>query len=600
PDGSRLVYGYDAGGRLSAIAAVRADGASEGTTTFAYDLSGRLLKAASPDAVVEYAYNRAGQVVSETVNGEAVASGYDAAGQRSAVSGLLASLSLGWQGGRLTTLGIGSHQPLTFSHTASGEEQRRSNGSGFALRHEWSAAGLLSRQALEGVSGVLERRYRYDVLDRLTGLSDSHWGEQALRLNGTGQVVAERREQGRRQQARLFGYDSEQNLCEVSAIEPDGAGRLSASNAVVQASSGYDAAGRVVVRGDNRYQYDACGRLVSKRESRAGFRPRDTQFGWDAQDRLVRVSLPDGSRWRYRYDAFGRRISKVREGQAPSAQAVARVAYRWDGDQLSGQTQYRADGSVARAVQWVYEPGSFRPLAQVEEKGGRTQLHYIVTDLTGTARELCSETGEVHWRGEQALWGAHREEKIPIPLRRWLGDAANEAVYCELRYQGQVYDSETGLYYNRHRYFDPETAQYLSGDPIGLAGGIRPQGYVNNPFEWADPLGLNPIPPTFKAQFRAAKRSLNIPKNVNTPKPVKVFDSKYENRTVWEYDVDGKKKYIVMHEEDKFGRGPHLHTADDLHGSPLEPKNRYNQHPGHFPEDKEGIKDLRGDKCPKH
>ncbi|WP_428845672.1 RHS repeat domain-containing protein [Dickeya oryzae] len=441
--------------------------------------------------MVEYTYNRAGQVVSETVNGEAVASGYDAAGQRSAVSGLLASLSLGWQGGRLTTLGIGSHQPLTFSHTASGEERQRSNGAGFALRHEWSATGLLSRQALDGVSGVLERRYQYDALDRLTGISDSHWGEQALRLNGTGQVVAERREQGRQQQARLFGYDSEQNLCEVSAIVPDGAGRLSTANAVVQASAGYDVAGRVVMRGDSRYQYDACGRLVNKRESRAGFRPRETQFEWDAQDRLVRVRLPDGARWRYRYDAFGRRISKVREGQAPSAQAVARVAYRWDGDQLSGQTQYRADGSVARAVQWVYEPGSFRPLAQVEEKDERTQLHYIVTDLTGTARELCSETGEVHWRGEQGLWGTHREEKIPIPLRRWLGDAANEEVYCELRYQGQVYDAETGLYYNRHRYFDPETAQYLSSDPIGIAGGIRPQGYVHNPMEWVDPLGLS-------------------------------------------------------------------------------------------------------------
>ncbi|MEI7378205.1 HNH/endonuclease VII fold putative polymorphic toxin, partial [Dickeya chrysanthemi] len=196
------------------------------------------------------------------------------------------------------------------------------------------------------------------------------------------------------------------------------------------------------------------------------------------------------------------------------AQAVARVAYRWDGDQLSGQTQYRADGSVARAVQWVYEPGSFRPLAQVEEKGGRTQLHYIVTDLTGTARELCSEAGEVHWRGEQGLWGVHREDRRPIPLRRWLGDAANEEVYCELRYQGQVYDSETGLYYNRHRYYDPETAQYLSSDPIGLGGGIRPQAYVHNPLEWVDPLGLVGCPGKFKSRneaFRAAKRDAGIP-----------------------------------------------------------------------------------------
>ncbi|WP_233960471.1 RHS repeat domain-containing protein, partial [Pectobacterium versatile] len=355
---------------------------------------------------------------------------------------------------------------------------------------------LLQRQALEGADGrvndVLERRYQYDVLDRLTGISDSHWGEQAFRLNGAGQVTAERRDEGRRRQARLFGYDSEQNLCEVSQIAPGLGETLKTQDAVVQASARYDAAGRVVERGHTQYRYDDCGRLAMKRETRPGFRPKETYFDWDVQDRLVRVSLPDGARWRYRYDAFGRRINKVREGQLPSAQAVARVAYRWDGDQLIGQQQYRADGSAAREVQWVYEPGSFRPLAQVEAQGDSTQLHYIVTDLTGTARELCSEEGEIRWRGEQELWGAHREERRPIPLRRYLGDAANEEVYCELRYQGQLYDAETGLYYNRHRYYDAESGQYLSPDPIGLLGGIRPQAYVHNPLEWVDPLGLTP------------------------------------------------------------------------------------------------------------
>ncbi len=433
-------------------------------------------------------------MTSETVNGEAVQSGYDAGGQRAVVEGILAPLQLAWQSGRLSSLGIGSHQPLQFSHMAAGEEQRRTNGSGFALRHEWSPTGLLQRQALEGADGrvndVLERRYQYDVLDRLTGICDSHWGEQAFRLNGAGQVTAERRDEGRRRQARLFGYDSEQNLCEVSQIAPGLGETLKVQDAVVQASARYDAAGRVVERGHTQYRYDDCGRLAMKRETRPGFRPKETYFDWDVQDRLVRVSLSDGARWRYRYDAFGRRVSKVREGQAPSAQAVARVAYRWDGDQLIGQQQYYADGSAAREVQWVYEPGSFRPLAQVEAQGDSTQLHYIVTDLTGTARELCSEEGEIRWRGEQGLWGAHREERRPIPLRRYLGDAANEEVYCELRYQGQLYDAETGLYYNRHRYYDAESGQYLSPDPIGLGGGIRPQGYVHNPLEWVDPLGL--------------------------------------------------------------------------------------------------------------
>ncbi|WP_240346862.1 RHS repeat domain-containing protein, partial [Pectobacterium brasiliense] len=319
----------------------------------------------------------------------------------------------------------------------------------------------------------------------------------------------ERRDEGRRRQARLFGYDSEQNLCEVSQIAPGLGETLKVQDAVVQASARYDAAGRVIERGHTQYRYDDCGRLAVKRETRPGFRPKETYFDWDVQDRLVRVSLPDGARWRYRYDAFGRRVSKVREGQVPSAQAVERVAYRWDGDQLIGQQQYRADGSAAREVQWVYEPGSFRPLAQVEAQGDSTQLHYIVTDLTGTARELCSEEGEVRWRGEQGLWGAHREERRPIPLRRYLGDAANEEVYCELRYQGQLFDAETGLYYNRHRYYDAESGQYLSPDPIGLAGGLRPQGYVHNPLEWVDPLGLT----------KAGCDGENSPENSKKPDP---------------------------------------------------------------------------------
>ena len=55
---------------------------------------------------------------------------------------------------------------------------------------------------------------------------------------------------------------------------------------------------------------------------------------------------------------------------------------------------------------------------------------------------------------------------------------------------GQYFDKESGLHYNRHRYYDPESSQYLSSDPIGLAGGLTPQSYVHNPNGWVDPLGL--------------------------------------------------------------------------------------------------------------
>ena len=70
------------------------------------------------------------------------------------------------------------------------------------------------------------------------------------------------------------------------------------------------------------------------------------------------------------------------------------------------------------------------------------------------------------------------------------------AVYADrisnpLRFQGQYFDAETGLHYNRHRYYDPEIAGFISQDPIGLAGGLNVYQYAPNPLGWVDPLGLS-------------------------------------------------------------------------------------------------------------
>nr|WP_227743584.1 RHS repeat-associated core domain-containing protein [Hafnia paralvei] len=61
-----------------------------------------------------------------------------------------------------------------------------------------------------------------------------------------------------------------------------------------------------------------------------------------------------------------------------------------------------------------------------------------------------------------------------------------------MRFSGQYADEESGLYYNRHRYYDGDTGLYLSPDPIGLGGGVNPYSYVKNPLKWVDPLGLCP------------------------------------------------------------------------------------------------------------
>lgn len=170
-----------------------------------------------------------------------------------------------------------------------------------------------------------------------------------------------------------------------------------------------------------------------------------------------------------------------------------------------------------------------------------------------------------------------------------------ETNFVPFLFQGQYYDVETKLAYNRFRYYAPEWGMYISQDPIRLEAGLtNPYAYVHDTNGWIDPLGLAKTL-TLRAAFRRAKQQLRIPKNVNTPIATKVFDSSSENRTVWAFTGEHKGKYIILHADDKFGRPPHLHTATDLdrYSSPLI-KGRYNQHAGHIPEEREVL--LRGSK----
>ncbi len=73
-------------------------------------------------------------------------------------------------------------------------------------------------------------------------------------------------------------------------------------------------------------------------------------------------------------------------------------------------------------------------------------------------------------------------------------DSTSGKVVNPLRFQGQYFDPESGLHYNRHRYYNPDIGRYLTPDPVKLAGGINAYQYVPNPTGWVDPLGLSSCP----------------------------------------------------------------------------------------------------------
>ena len=95
----------------------------------------------------------------------------------------------------------------------------------------------------------------------------------------------------------------------------------------------------------------------------------------------------------------------------------------------------------------------------------------------GITLELTDDTGTVVWAASYRSYGSLALQHI---------DALDQA----LRFQGQYYDEETGLHYNRFRYYDPECGRFINQDPIGLLGGTNNYQYVPNPTGWVDPLGL--------------------------------------------------------------------------------------------------------------
>ena len=114
--------------------------------------------------------------------------------------------------------------------------------------------------------------------------------------------------------------------------------------------------------------------------------------------------------------------------------------------------------------------------------------HYHVNHL-GTPQELTSEDGDVIWLSYDRAWGGSFDSLYKPQFVDNFAVTENELQ--PFKFQGQSLDSETGLHYNRFRYYDSDVGMFVSRDPIGLMGGSNSYQYAPNPIIWIDPTGLN-------------------------------------------------------------------------------------------------------------
>ena len=121
------------------------------------------------------------------------------------------------------------------------------------------------------------------------------------------------------------------------------------------------------------------------------------------------------------------------------------------------------------------------------------RIYHYHTDHLGTPQELTNDRGEVVWLNYQMAWGGSFSQLNNVHNLDGLDVSADELQ--PFRFQGQFFDGETGLHYNRFRYYDSDVGMFISRDPIELLGGLNVFAYAPNPVGWIDPYGLSKFKP---------------------------------------------------------------------------------------------------------
>lgn len=468
--GRSFEHKYDVAGRL--LARTNSDGTF---ANYTYDSGGLLVSAENESGTVELERDASGVVIAERMDGREVRSTYDARGDRiAAKTSLGSSVTIARDAvGRVNDLYLDDGHRLQgrpdvhWERDPMGLERRLRYGNGIEIEWERDAGGRpTARRTFEigrtasagdvarfvfGESDTPARReihactYEWRGEDQIATMLDSAAGPRVFAHDRRGRLVREQRDSA------------------VVERAMDVVGNVYRSADANERR--YEAGGRLQQSGGAAFEYDADGNLSRHVEPDGGV----WSYCWNGHGLLSEVEGPDGVRWRFRYDAFARRIHRQRINVDGAAERE--TAFVWDGPAVVHELDTR-DGMTT----WHWQPDSVRPLARVRD--GKTA--FVATDHAGTPTEMYDENGGLTWRMSLNVFGEASFEK---------GDAED----CPWRWPGQYADPDLDLNYNFWRWYSPKRGSYCSQDPLGLDGGIHPYSYVRDPMVQIDPSGLTPL-----------------------------------------------------------------------------------------------------------
>ncbi len=417
------------------------------THTFEYDKRGRIIAAVTPDVTLAFAFAEDGRRLADKRDGMGVAHEFE---YRQLVATTYFDKFR-------VSYGTKADGDLVITDPTGACHRVRVSDGGLVAKHLangtrelclYDTMGRCRRKAVarnDRFRTCWVRSFTYSPGGDFMGVADTVLGTVRYRHDQAHRIAEETLPDGSR---RAFAYDPAGNLRVqpgLTGVEMGSGNRLHAAN------------------GD-RFTYDDRDHL-SCREGPTG----TTRYEYNALDMLVRCEI-NGELWTASYDALCRRIRKTWRGQT--------TTYYWDDFRLAAEV--RNDGSLRV---YVYEdnvalvPFMFIEYAGLDSEPTSGKRYYIFTNQIGVPIRVEDDAGRSCWTARIDPYGRAqlgRESTLEMPLR----------------FPGHFQDPETGLHYNRFRYFSPELGRYMQSDPAGLEGGINLYAYPVDPLTGADIDGL--------------------------------------------------------------------------------------------------------------
>jgi RHS repeat-associated protein len=228
------------------------------------------------------------------------------------------------------------------------------------------------------------------------------------------------------------------------------------------------------------YQYNAVGNRLSSIYEHPPSVNETTIYGYDGENRLTGVQITQGSNVKqltFAYDPFGRRIKKT-VSPSGGGSGEETTNYVYDGQNII--LEYDQAGIIT--TRYTHWPNIDEPLS-IEITGATAFTpYYYHADGLGSITALSNATGNIVQRYEYDSFG---NQTI----------TTNGNIKQPFTFTGREYDTETGMYFYRARYYDPKAGRFVTKDPIGFKGGdVNLYAYVSNdPINRIDPRGLDGI-----------------------------------------------------------------------------------------------------------